>query len=116
MDAAAPAARAAYAPARPEPAEPAPKPEHTEWSALIASLRQDIERLHKAGSTPAKPTPPPERKVVPAPVRQSAKKPTRPPQDEWGFFDPAQCGFAALLAKLDEITEAGDDSEARRVN
>jgi hypothetical protein len=28
----------------------------------------------------------------------------KPIQDEWGFFDPAQCGFAALLAKLDEIT------------
>jgi hypothetical protein len=24
-------------------------------------------------------------------------------QDEWGFFDPEQCGFAALLAKLEEI-------------
>jgi hypothetical protein len=28
----------------------------------------------------------------------------KPIQDEWGFFDPAQCGFSALLAKLDEIT------------
>jgi hypothetical protein len=28
----------------------------------------------------------------------------RPLQDEWGFFDPAQCGFSALLARLDEIT------------
>jgi hypothetical protein len=27
-----------------------------------------------------------------------------PPQDEWGFFDPEQYGFAALLEKLDEIT------------
>jgi hypothetical protein len=25
-------------------------------------------------------------------------------QDEWGFFDPSQCGFTALLSKLDEIT------------
>jgi hypothetical protein len=24
-------------------------------------------------------------------------------QDEWGFFDPSQCGFPALIAKLDEI-------------
>ncbi len=28
--------------------------------------------------------------------------------DEWGFFDPDRAGFAALLAKLEEITE--DDS------
>ena len=40
-------------------------------------------------------------------------KPT-PVQDEWGFFDPEQCGFAALLAKLDEITE-NEDTGKRRV-
>jgi hypothetical protein len=28
-----------------------------------------------------------------------------PVQDEWGFFDPQQCGFSALLTKLDEISE-----------
>jgi hypothetical protein len=35
-----------------------------------------------------------------------------PIQDEWGFFDPQQCGFAALLAKLDEFSDA-DEPEAR---
>jgi hypothetical protein len=41
-----------------------------------------------------------------ASARSAAKQfPARKPiQDEWGFFDPAQCGFSALLAKLDEIT------------
>lgn len=38
--------------------------------------------------------------------RKSSKK--SPLQDEWGIFDPAQCGFAALLAKLEEITEKED--------
>jgi len=28
----------------------------------------------------------------------------KPVQDAWGLFDPAQCGFATLLAKFDEIT------------
>ena len=37
---------------------------------------------------------------------------TKPVQDEWGFFDPAQCGFAALLAKLEEITEKEDARSA----
>jgi len=32
----------------------------------------------------------------------------KPVQDEWGFFDPEQCGFAALLAKLDEIIDTDD--------
>jgi hypothetical protein len=41
-----------------------------------------------------------------------AKRP-KPVQDEWGFFDPDQCGFAALLAKLDEISEDdADDSHS----
>ena len=43
---------------------------------------------------------------VPAPPSQEAprrnKKP-KPVQDEWGFFDPDQCGFRALLARLDAI-------------
>lgn len=29
--------------------------------------------------------------------------PRRPTEDQWGLFDPEQCGFAALLAKLDEL-------------
>jgi len=34
----------------------------------------------------------------------------KPVQDEGGFFDPEQCGFAALLAKLDEIIDTDDRS------
>ena len=39
---------------------------------------------------------------APKPGRKR-KRVTPPKQDEWGFFDPDQCGFAALLAKLEEI-------------
>lgn len=38
----------------------------------------------------------------------------KPVQDEWGFFDPEQCGFAALIAKLDEIIETADDAPLPR--
>jgi hypothetical protein len=38
----------------------------------------------------------------------------KPAQDEWGFFDPEQCGFAALIAKLDEIIETADDAPLPR--
>jgi hypothetical protein len=31
--------------------------------------------------------------------------PARAVQDEWGLFDPSKCGFSALLAKLDAITD-----------
>jgi hypothetical protein len=78
-----------------------PKAEHPEWTELIASLRQDMERRRDAVE------PPPTPRVVP---RRKAK----PVQDEWGFFDPEQCGFAALLAKLDEITDVSDEPVSRR--
>jgi len=35
----------------------------------------------------------------------------RPKQDEWGLYDPEQCGFAALLMRLDEL--ANDDRRER---
>jgi CheY-like chemotaxis protein len=47
--------------------------------------------------------------VTPPPsVRRRPNKPT-PVQDEWGFFDPNQCGFEALLARLDAIAAKDDD-------
>jgi hypothetical protein len=32
--------------------------------------------------------------------------PGQPVQDEWGIFDPNQCGFSALVDKLDEVTDS----------
>jgi hypothetical protein len=90
-----------------------------EWLELIDSLRVDVERL-RAGREQAEPEPvvvvakpkekrapavgPAARKQPPQPPARKPKKP-KPIQDEWGFFDPEQCGFAALLAKLEEITD-----------
>ncbi len=71
-------------------------PERPEWVQLVESLRIDVER--RRGERPAAAPPP-------------ARMPARPIQDEWGLFDPTQCGFAALLAKLDEITTT--DSRTR---
>ena len=42
--------------------------------------------------------------------KRSTNKPPKPVQDEWGFFDPDQCGFRALLARLDAIA-ASEDKE-----
>ncbi|HYM25365.1 MAG TPA: hypothetical protein VEU08_19240 [Vicinamibacterales bacterium] len=49
----------------------------------------------------------------PQPTARRVPRSLRPVQDEWGFFDPDQAGFAALLAKLAEITE-GDDPPSKR--
>jgi hypothetical protein len=84
-----------------EPVPPAPaKSERTEWTALVASLRQDIERRRGETQQPEKP-------------KRRVKK-AKPVQDEWGFFDPEQCGFAALLAKLEEITDGTDEPDVRQ--
>lgn len=57
----------------------------------------------EAGASPAAAT----ATADPTPLKKKRSK-KNPLQDEWGFFDPAQCGFAALLAKLEEITEKDD--------
>ncbi len=73
---------------------------------------------------PEPPARPPKRRAKPSkrprqppPARQNTrrahKKSEKPVQDEWGFFDPEQCGFAALLAKLDEVTE-GEETPSER--
>jgi hypothetical protein len=80
-----------------------------EWVALIESLRHDVERLRvERGEKPG-------RKAAAGAARPDktdktdrTDRPAKPVQDEWGFFDPQQCGFAALLAKLDEVTDSED--------
>ena len=107
---------------RPEarPATPTRRADHPEWLELVASLRHDIERRR---SEPAPiPAPPITARSVNAGDakgnrRVKKQKPfgtkAKPLQDEWGFFDPKQCGFSALLAKLEEITGPSEESDAR---
>ncbi len=93
-----------------------------QWLEALESLRRDIEQLRSERSVPtlvaappvsepsapapepvaATPAPAPE---TPARRKKQKSKPVKPIQDEWGLFDPDQCGFAALLAKLEEMTE-----------
>jgi hypothetical protein len=118
----------------PEARPPVPPPivaaaKRQEWLELIDSLRLDVDRL-RAGRDQAAPvaaakpkeavaaSAKPKERRAPAPAA-AAKKPTKrskkgkPVQDEWGFFDPEQCGFAALLAKLDEITDEDPDFDPK---
>ena len=97
------------------PAEtPAPRTEQLDWIELVASLRQDLERRRTdSPSAAADPIAARPSDGAEADVRQLVKKQkphmkkAKPIQDEWGFFDPEQCGFSTLLAKLEEITEDG---------
>jgi hypothetical protein len=49
-------------------------------------------------------------------ARRPKKKKARmtAPQDEWRPFDPEQCGFAALLAKLDRMADDGKPEKSGR--
>lgn len=108
-------------------------PAKPEWVELIESLRQDIERLKAERIAPMSAAAPreegpaaiqapdagsPTRVVsgVHTPKRPffATKKAPRPVQDEWGLFDPDQCGFASLLAKLSEVTEGNDGGGSSR--
>ena len=52
----------------------------------------------------------PQSTATPAPVVAAAdatrkrRRRQTPPQDEWGVFDPQQCGVSALIAKVNEIS------------
>jgi hypothetical protein len=48
--------------------------------------------------------------------RPPAKPPKpnpRPVQDEWGMFDPARCGFAAVVQKLNEVTDEEEQKNSK---
>ncbi len=94
------------------PAEtPLPRSEQPDWIELVASLRQDLERRRTepaADPIAARPSDggnADDHHLVKK--TRAAAKTAKPVQDEWGFFDPEQCGFSTLLAKLEEITEDG---------
>jgi hypothetical protein len=44
---------------------------------------------------------------------QPPKPNPRPAQDEWGLFDPNRCGFAAVVQKLNEVTDEEDQKGNR---
>jgi hypothetical protein len=90
------AQKVAHGVAKAEAPAPAGRSEQ-EWVALVESLRHDVERIRTERADQPAPKP--------APARSPRPKKAKPVQDEWGLFDPEQCGFAALLAKLEEVTE-----------
>jgi hypothetical protein len=87
-----------------------------EWLDIIEALRRDAEAMPirrtriDVEAAPAPPTPSTAEAVV---KRKRRRASDTPAQDEWGFFDPDQCGFAALLEKLQEITEQDETHTPR---
>ena len=107
-------------------------PRNQSGSSCMRSLREDIAR-RRAELTPSEPVAAPPAQVAARrnshshrqsrtcrwrsrSGRRSGKtSETDPPiEDEWGLFDPEQCGFAALLDKLDEMTVPPPGPQPRR--
>ncbi|MGE5246244.1 MAG: hypothetical protein ACM3SQ_18615 [Betaproteobacteria bacterium] len=113
----APAVPVAAAPPTPVAAAPTstPEPEPAEEPQQDEAAPAPVSRTSpkRAASEPAEARPRDPEPVAAAGKKKAKKKKAKKPvQDEWGFFDPEQCGFAALLEKLDEVTET-DDPEPR---
>jgi hypothetical protein len=67
--------------------------------------------VETAVEPPAAPTPIASRVK---PLAKKAAAPQKPAVDEWGLFDPEQCGIAALIAKLDEINEEDEKKKTKK--
>jgi hypothetical protein len=107
------------------PPEAAVEPARPEWAELLDALRHDLDRMQTARVVPvAAPAAAPSAPVAadasadevepPSATRKKKRKKTQPVQDEWGFFDPEQCGFAALVAKLDEVADPNEKTRIKR--
>jgi len=86
-----------------------------EFRAVFHEHKDAVYRfaLRMTGSAPAAAiaaaAPPAPRPTTKKKGRRRGKKPA---QDEGGLFDPEQCGFAALVAKLNEITDNNHAEQA----
>jgi hypothetical protein len=96
---------------------PAPPPDLPEdMLEMLTGIQREIELLRSAQATRPRGTSP----ASSSPAAQTPKRKKKAAanlqnvQDEWGFFDPEQAGFAALLAKLEEISQSKEPAAAAR--
>jgi hypothetical protein len=95
---------------------PAPMP--ADVTVAVPAPASDAPRPARVKARkPARTVPTGERPAArrrPARPRRSQVPAPKPMQDEWGLYDPAQCGFAALLDRLEAITQAEADERKGR--
>jgi hypothetical protein len=91
-------------------------PTSTQTTAGVAPKRQPVATEDPVPPAPEQ-TPPSGngRASAISPAEQSRGGPPqtgrRDGQDDWGIFDPQQAGFAALFAKLEEVTDQDDSGK-----
>lgn len=81
---------------------PIPVGNKTQWPRMDALCAESAPTINTPAPAPS-PVRHKARPVAAAPVTRAPQP--KPVVDDWGLFDPAQCGFAALLAKFDEVTQ-----------
>jgi hypothetical protein len=86
-------------------ASAAPAPRKRDKHRKKSDKRQPLKAQKPAATAAAPPAAPP---AAPRPPQ-----PQEPAQDEWGLFDPNQCGFAALVDKLNEVTDEKDQKPTK---
>lgn len=97
-------------------AEPEPNVVADAAGDALAAIATPAETASTESQTLASAIPPdprhdePPAQLNPAGKVEKRRRTAKPLQDEWGLFDPDQCGFAALLQKLDELATSADDA------
>jgi hypothetical protein len=104
--------------AQPEPAnEPGNSSKRPDaWQALAMTPQPRWPQLESAAIQTAPSSPDPvlvpvasTKASTPERGKKKGTKKRRAAQDEWGMYDPEQCGISALMAKLDELEENEED-------
>jgi hypothetical protein len=87
------------------PPAPVPEPLAPPVVAEARAPGPDLPPPAEPGTTQRAPEP------VPKPERGQTRTEPRPVEDEWGFYDPAQCGMEALFARLAAIEAPEEPAE-----
>jgi len=82
-----------------------PKDFFKELSATPVTASRTLARSIEPSTRPAWLEADPIQAAAPLGAAKGGPMAPKPAQDEWGMFDPDQCGSAALFAKLDAIGE-----------
>jgi hypothetical protein len=96
---------------------PAEEPPQIQEEAEVSEASAHKRDRHRKKSDKRKPlkgqTPVSTAAAPPPAAPPRPPEPPQPAQDEWGLFDPNRCGFAALVDKLNEVTDDKDQKPTK---
>jgi hypothetical protein len=106
--------REIFAPRFIAPAEEPPQIQEEAEVSEASAHKRDRHRKKSDKRKPLKGQTPVSTAAAPPPAAPPRPpEPPQPAQDEWGLFDPNRCGFAALVDKLNEVTDDKDQKPTK---